>query len=217
MIARLKGTIEGIGEDWALVDVHGVGYLVYASRRTLQAMRMGEEETLLVEMHVREDHIHLFGFVDNQEKQWFTTLITVQGIGTRMALSLLSLYSPEELGRAVMSEDRKALTAADGIGPKLASRVVTELKDKVSRIGDTPVGDALAATHVPRAAERIPPADVRAHPRQDAVSALENLGYGRSEAFSAVGRAAERLGESAEIPALIREALKEFDSTGSGA
>ena len=205
MIGKLTGVVDSTGEDWVIVDVGGVGYVLFCSSRTLTRLGApGEPARLWVETHVREDHIHLFGFVDQAERDWFRLLSTVQGVGARMALAILSVLPPEELVRAIASQDKAALTRANGVGPKLGQRIVTELKDKVGAIewgGDRIV---LAEAGVPDDAQRQPP--------DDAVSALINLGYRRTEAFGAVAKAARELGPEATLEGLIREGLKELSA-----
>jgi Holliday junction DNA helicase RuvA len=201
MIAKLTGILDHIGPEGAVIDVGGVGYLVFGSNRTLgQLPPPGGAARLLIETHVREDHIHLYGFVDAAERDWFRLLTTVQGVGARLALAILSVVGPDELTLAIVSQDRATLARADGVGPKLAARIVNELKDKVG-------GLALAATN---SAVPAPPAGVDAGPTGDAVSALVNLGYRRAEAFGAVTAAARRLGDKITVDALIRAGLQEL-------
>jgi len=199
MIAMLAGIVDRLDADGLVLDVNGVGYLVFASARTLARVpARGQAIRLLVETHVREDHIHLYGFADEGERGWFRLLTTVQGVGARLALALLSALSPDALLTAIMAQDKAALTRADGVGPKLAQRIANELKDKVGGIALGP-----AAVMAPVAA----PAGAAA---ADAVSALVNLGYTRSDAFGAVTQAAKRLGAEAKIDALIRAGLQEL-------
>jgi Holliday junction DNA helicase RuvA len=205
MIGKLTGRVDSHGEDWAIVDVSGVGYVVYCSSRTLAALPgAGEPVSLLVETHVREDHIHLYGFAGAGERDWFRMLSTVQGVGAKMALSILSVLAPDQLVQAIAAQDKAALTRASGVGPKLAGRIIAELKDKAGAIA---LGPALAAA-VPGAAES-PWTDA---PSGDAVSALVNLGYGRGEAFGAVAQAARELGAEAPLEALIKAGLKELSA-----
>lgn len=200
MIARLTGQAEILGEDRAIVDVGGVGYLVFCSGRTL-ARLPGDGATvqLRIETHVREDHIHLYGFADASEHEWFRLLTTVQGVGAKVALAILTVLTPDELLRAVASADKAAVARASGVGPKLAARIVSELKDKVGGIA---LGPAAMAAANGRAAAATADAD--------AVSALVNLGYGRSEAFAAVARAGNRLGTGVALAELIRGGLEEL-------
>ncbi len=232
MIAKLRGIVDFIGEDSVIIDVNGVGYLVFASRRTLTMLPpKGGDAGLMIETHVREDHIHLYGFADNAEKQWFALLTTVQGVGAKVALALLSVLSPTDLLRAIAAQDTTALCRAPGIGPKVATRVVGELKDKASRLNLGPVAAPAAPVAPPAvtsskksAKSAKPAADVSIDTGDaapvvddgavlaDAVSALVNLGYGRSEAFGAVGKAAQQAGEDKTLDTLIRLGLKELSA-----
>jgi holliday junction DNA helicase RuvA len=201
MIAKLAGVIDHIGPDAAVIDVGGVGYLAYCSTRTISRLPVvGSPAALLIETHVREDHIHLYGFLDAAERDWFRRLTTVQGVGARLALAILSAVAPEELGLAILAQDKVALTRADGVGARLATRIVNELRDKVDAVG----------TAAMRPAATVPAPDADAGPTADAVSALVNLGYRRSEAFGAVATAARRLGRAADARALIRAGLQEL-------
>jgi Holliday junction DNA helicase RuvA len=202
MIARLKGLLDDIGEDHIVLDVGGVGYLVQCSAHTLRALPgRGEAVVLEIETHVREDHIHLFGFMDALERDWFKLLQTVQGVGARVALGMLSSVSVGDIGGAIAAQDYVPLTQASGVGPKLAKRLIAELKDKAP----TPnLGAQLAAV----AAGESPTASRQA----DAVSALINLGYGRAEAAAAVAQAARQAGEEAAVEVLITTGLKELAS-----
>jgi Holliday junction DNA helicase RuvA len=201
MIARLTGTIDALERDRAIVDVAGVGYLVRASSRTLSAFAAGDRATLLVETIVREDAIDLYAFATAAERDWFRLLTTVQGVGAKVALSLLSALSAPELARAIATGDRSMITRADGVGPKLANRLASELKDKVSALGVAmPVATGSGTAAPPEAGGAA----------EDAISALVNLGYRRPEAVAAVERAAARLGEGARTEALIAGALKEL-------
>lgn len=197
MIARLSGRVEVLDGDRCIVDVGGVGYLVQASTRTLGALPAGGVATLLIETQVREDAFLLYGFADAAERDWFRLLTTVQGVGAKVALSILSALSPRELIAAIQAGDRGSLTRAAGVGAKLAIRLLTELRDKA---GAMPSGPGFAPVVPP------PTGGVEA----DVLSALLNLGYRRAEAQSAVGRALERLGEGAPLDLAIRESLKEL-------
>jgi Holliday junction DNA helicase RuvA len=198
MIAMLAGIVEQAAADGVVVDVNGVGYLVFASARTLARVpARGEPLKLLIETHVREDHINLYGFADEAERAWFRLLTTVQGVGAKLALAILSVLGPDALVTAVMAQDKAALSRADGVGPKLAQRIANELKDKVGGIALGPAA-AAGASAAPKGAAA------------DAVSALVNLGYSRSDAFGAVHEAAKRLGGEAKIDALIRAGLQEL-------
>lgn len=201
MIARLSGTIDALERDRAIVDVGGVGYLVRASTRTLGAFAAGDRAVLLVETIVREDAIDLYAFATAAERDWFRLLTTVQGVGAKVALSLLSALSAPELARAIATGDRSMITRADGVGPKLANRLASELKDKVSALG--------VAMPVAAGAGAAAPAQAGGA-AEDAISALVNLGYRRPEAVAAVERAATRLGDDARAEALIAGALKEL-------
>lgn len=196
LIAQLTGRVEALEDGRCIIDVSGVGYLVHASTRTLAALPTPPEiARLLVETHVREDAIMLYGFIDSAERDWFRLLNTVQGVGGRVALSVLSALSPLDLVSAIASGDRASLTRAPGVGARLAARLLTELRDK--------------AGAMPSAPGVVVPTPVRGV-AGDAVSALVNLGYRRVEAQPAVAQAIERLGESASLDAVIRDALKEL-------
>jgi Holliday junction DNA helicase RuvA len=197
VIAKLAGIIDSIGSDEVVIDVGGVGYLAFCSARTIGRLPpAGAAVRLLIETHVREDHIHLYGFADAAERDWFGRLTTVQGVGARLALAILSAVSPEQLALAIAAQDKAALTQAEGVGAKLAARIVNELHDKA----------------VSAPAARLAPASVTASDSAaaDAVSALVNLGYRRAEAFGAVAAAAQQLGSAVETAALIRAGLKEL-------
>jgi len=194
VIAHLKGRLESTGIDYAVIDVNGVGYLVGASARTLAALGpRGEAATLFTEMLVAEDSIRLVGFARPDERDWFRLLTAVPGVGARVALAILSALEPAELSRAVMSQDKATVARANGVGPKLAERIVRELKDKV---GGVALGPAAAAQVVPPGAAA------------DAVSALLNLGFRPPEAASAVAAAEEELGSDASLDRLVRLALR---------
>ena len=196
MIARLTGIIDSIGEDHVVIDVAGVGYLVFCSARTLRLLAVGKSASLPTETHVREDHIHLYGFADTVERDWFRLLTTVQGVGAKVALSILSALEPKMLADAIASEDRASVTRAPGVGPKLATRIIAELRDKVASAVVVRPDFAGAA----RGAS------------EDAISALVNLGYRRGEAFGAVSHAVQRLGADAQVEALITAGLKELSA-----
>ena len=200
MIARLTGRIGAMEADRVIIDVGGVGYLVFCSSRTLTQLPGDGEATLHIETHVREDHIHLYGFLETAEREWFTLLQSVQGVGARLALAILSTLPPGELGQAIAQEEKAMLTRAPGVGRRLAQRLVTELKDKVAGLA---LGPAVMV-HEGGAA----PASVES----DAVSALINLGYRPADAAGAVRRASVGLGDAAQLESLIREGLKELSS-----
>ena len=195
MIGKLTGKIESIADGSCLIDVGGVGYLVQASSRTLGNLPSGTV-ALLIETHVREDAILLYGFSDPAERDWFRLLTTVQGVGARVALGLLSALSPRDLVSAIANSDRASLTRAPGVGAKLAIRILSELRDKV---GAMPVGIGFS----------LPP-PLPAGVAEDVLSALVNLGYRRPEAQAAVARVIERLGVDAGLDAVVRDALKEL-------
>jgi Holliday junction DNA helicase RuvA len=199
LIAKLKGVVDTVDADSAIVDVGGVGYLVSASARTLRELAAGDEVTVLVETIVREDAIALYGFLETAERDWFRILTTVQGVGARVALSILSTLSPDEIARAIAAQDRATLSRPAGVGPKLAARLATELKDKAAAFGVAPLGKGVEAPAMPAGSIN-----------EDAVSALVNLGYKRVEAFGAVARVTQRLGVDARLDAVIRAGLQEL-------
>jgi Holliday junction DNA helicase RuvA len=199
LIAKLKGVVDSVDADSAIVDVGGVGYLVSASARTLRELAAGDAVTVLVETIVREDAIALYGFLETAERDWFRILTTVQGVGARVALSILSTLSPDEIARAIAAQDRATLSRPAGVGPKLAARLATELKDKAAAFGVAPVGKGFEAAAMPAGSIN-----------EDAVSALVNLSYKRVEAFGAVARVTQRLGPDARLDAVIRAALQEL-------
>lgn len=200
MIAKLSGRLDSQQEGGCIVDVGGVGYLVFCSARTLSALPgQGEAVSLLVETHVREDHIHLYGFREAGERDWFRLLLGVQGVGARVALAILSVLSPGDLLQAVIAQDRKLVTRAPGVGPKLAGRIVSELKDKT---GNLALGPGAMADAGPASPSAAPAAG------QEAVSALVNLGYRQAEAQIAVQSALGQLGAEAALSELIRDSLK---------
>ena len=177
MIARLSGLMGELGEDFAVIDVGGVGYLVFCSSRTLARMpAVGEGVQIEVDTHVREDHIHLYGFIDAAERSWFRLLTTVQGVGARVGLAILSVLTAEELVQAVAAQDKSAVARANGVGPKLANRIVTELRDKIGglTLGNVATADFISKTHVDS---------------EEAISALVNLGYSRGDAFNVIAKA----------------------------
>ena len=201
MIAKLKGVVDSIDEGSAVVDVNGVGYLVSASSRTLRDLVAGGAATLLVETIVREDAIALYGFLTAAERDWFRILTTVQGVGAKVGLSILSTLSPDEIARAIAAQDRASLSRPAGVGPKLAARLATELKDKAAAFGVAPAPMRAAEAAMPAGPGTV---------NEDAVSALVNLGYRRVEAFGAVARVSQRLGAAAPLDAVIRAGLQEL-------
>ena len=202
MIAQLKGILDAIGDDWAILDVGGVGYHVFCSAKTLQALpQTGEATQLSIITHVREDHIHLYGFASAAEKEWFERLLSVQGVGAKVGLAILSVLDPTMLSQSILAQDKAMIGRASGVGPKLATRILTELKDKVPVFGTevelaTGGGGAGADQGV----------------MADAVSALENLGYRRAEAMSAVAKVNQEAGGNAELQQLITGGLKELSA-----
>ncbi len=214
MIAKLRGLVDTIGEDYCIVDVNGVGYLVFVSAKTIAKLAVGIEASLLIETVVREDSITLFGFADALEKEWFNTLTKVQGVGAKVCLSILSALSPMQLAQAVSAQDKASFTRANGVGPKLAARIVTELKDKVVMV---PVAEFAKEVNmnlsVNEQTENYQDALVsRADDpskMEDAISALVNLGYQRLEAYRAVNLALNN-NPDADVSELIKLSLKEF-------
>jgi Holliday junction DNA helicase RuvA len=203
MIGKLKGVIDSYGEDFVIIDVHGVGYQVHCSTRTLQELpRAGEQATLSIETHVREDQIRLFGFQGDIEREWFRLLQTVQGVGAKVALNVLGTLKPADLASAIATRDKAMVARTPGVGPKVAERIVTELKDK-----------APAYAHIDPALVQLSGAlDEKRAPRPmaDAVSALVNLGYGQPQAAAAIAAAARNAGDGAEVKTLIRLGLREL-------
>lgn len=205
MIGRLKGLIEAFGDDYVLIDVQGVCYEAFCSSRTLQALpRVGEAAVVHIEMIVREDLMRLYGFSSESEKAWFRILTGVQGVGARVALAILSTLSPSELSSAIALQDKAMVGRASGVGPKLAQRIVTELKGKVPELGgadagvlglQSALGEGLASGNV-----------------ADAVSALTNLGYSQAQASGAVARVVAKEGDDTPTEKLIRLGLKELSS-----
>jgi len=197
MIGKLSGTVDSIADDTVILDVNGVGYLVHCPASTVSRLAVGARASLMIEMKVSEDAIKLYGFFAAEEREWFRLLQTVQNVGGKVALSVLSTLSPRELQRALALGDKAMIGRASGVGPKLALRIVTELKDRAPVMMLRGEEDGVAAVaHAPRG------------PEGDAVSALMHLGYSDARAAEAVARAMQALGEHSEASALIREALK---------
>ena len=203
MIGKLKGVIDSYGEDYVILDVGGVGYQVHCSARTLQALPSpGEAAVLSIETYVREDQIKLFGFRSDVEREWFRLLQTVQGVGAKVALAVLGTLRPSELGTAIAMRDKATVARTPGVGPKVAERIVTELKDKAPALADIdPAVVHLAGSLDEKRAPK---------PVADAVSALVNLGYGQPQAAAAIAAAARNAGQAAETAQLIRLGLKEL-------
>ena len=208
MIGKLRGSVDEVDDDHLILDVGGVGYLVHASARTLGRLPgRGEAVALMVETVVREDAILLYGFHEPAERDWFRLLNTVQGVGARHALAILSVLPPDQLAQAVAAQDKQSVSRANGVGPKLAGRITAELKDKAGTIALGPAAGGGDATGAGAAA---PPGPAGGEVSEDAVSALTNLGYKRTEAFTAVAAASRRLGRDAGLQSLITEGLKEL-------
>ncbi|MEK7245038.1 MAG: Holliday junction branch migration protein RuvA [Pseudomonadota bacterium] len=203
MIAKLRGTVDQVGDGFAVVDVGGVGYRVACAASTLGRLRAGQTVSLHVETQVGEDHIRLFGFLEAGEQSWFRLLTTVQGVGAKTALAVLSALRPEDLARAIAADDKTALTRAPGVGGKLAARIAAELRDKVGALA---LGAAARGPGGPTGAKG---AGLEG-PVADAVSALANLGYAPSDAFGAVARAAQAQGAKPSVEELIRAGLAEL-------
>lgn len=197
MIGKLTGTVDSLGPDHVILDVGGVGYQVHCGTPTLAKLAPGASAVLMIDMRITDETIRLYGFSDAEEREWFRLLQTVQNVGSRVALNVLSALSARELARAIALGDKAAVGRAQGVGPKLATRIVTELKDKAPSLmlRGHPQGDVVAAAIAPRGAEA------------DAVAALVKLGYSSSEAAEAVARAGRQLGD-APADALIRESLR---------
>jgi holliday junction DNA helicase RuvA len=203
MIGKLRGTVDAIGEAHAIIDVGGVGYEVQASARTLRGLQLGQEVSLAVETHVREDAIRLYGFLSEVERAWFRILQTIQGVGTKVALAVLGTLSPQELANAIALQNWAAVEQSPGVGKKLAQRIVAELKDKAPALSVAGLG--VPAALAGKAAVP-PPGDATA----EAISALTNLGYQPGLASQAVAAAVAELGEAADTGKLIRRGLKEL-------
>lgn len=201
MFAKLSGILDSVHQDSLILDVSGVGYLVHASARTLsRAGQAGDTLSLLIDTHVREDAISLYGFMDAAEQEWFRLLYSVQGVGPKAALAILSVCPADQLAFAIASGDAVLLRRAEGVGPKLATRIVTELKDKAGKIDLAPKKGVKVAADILRK----PDTD------SDAVSALVNLGYGRSDAYQAVAQARRKANDNDGLQDIIRLALKEL-------
>ena len=203
MIALLRGRVSSTIDDQVVIDTGGVGYLVMCPARTLQRLPpVGGEVELRIQTQVREDSITLYGFSESSEQQWFRLLQGIQGVGARSALALLSVLSPEEMTLAIGAQDKAPLTRASGVGPKLAGRIVLELKDKIGELPSGPAAEPSQQTKVsPQTSDD-----------NDALIALVNLGYSRSEVFAALTRLRDRLEDERDTAVLIREALRELSS-----
>ena len=203
MIGRLKGIIDELGDGWAVVDVNGVGYRVFCSSRTLESFVAGELAVIEVETHVREDHIHLYGFGDLTEKEWFKLLTMVQGVGAKVGLAILGVLGPEDLISAISTSDSATISRAPGVGPKLATRIASELKDKIGAVVLGAASNSISSNDIIAASGKGSSGIIT-----EATSALVNLGYGPSEALSVVALAAEELGDNVTIEELIRNGLR---------
>ncbi len=202
MIGKLKGVVDSVDEENLVLDVGGVGYLVSASARTLRALpSVGEKAELLIETHVREDAIRLYGFLGAQEREWFRLLQSVQGVGAKVALGILGALPADALSAAIAKQDKAMMARAPGVGPKLAARLVLELKDKAPAFG---ASDFAGADMGPERAPKLPKA------AEDAILALVSLGYAHPQAAAAMARISAALGQQAETAALVRAGLKEL-------
>lgn len=204
MIGKLRGRVDEVFEDAVLVDVGGVGYHVFASARTLATVAPGRTSTLVIETHVREDHIHLYGFSTAAERDWFKLLMTVQRVGAKMAMTILSAYSPEQLSHAIVAKDMAAFSRISGVGAKLAERIVSELKDKISKL--SVVRDSLFVVRK-EGKTGLRTTNNEQRTTEDAISALVNLGYTRSEAYAAAIKAAQ---SGKNLDDIIKLSLKEL-------
>ena len=203
MIGKLKGTIDEIGDDHVVLDVHGVGYVAHCSARTLGKLgSAGEAAVLFIETYVREDQFRLFGFLTALEREWFRLLQSVQGVGSKVALAVLSTLTPGELANAIVLQDKTAVSRAPGVGPKVAVRIMTELRNKAPAFA----GEASASIGLKQELGE----GVASAPVSDAVSALTNLGYSRDQAANAIAAALKNGGEGADSAKLIRLGLKEL-------
>jgi Holliday junction DNA helicase RuvA len=205
VIGKLRGKVDSVRDDYLILDVGGVGYLVFASSRTLSVVEPVQGEvSLIIETHVREDHIHLYGFMNEAEREWFRLLTSVQGVGARVALAIMGAFSTEEIATIIGSQDKVMMTRAAGVGKKLAERIVIELKSKVAALPTSPVAGLDKPTGKALASAVIAASSVR----DEAVSALVNLGYTKVDAFAAVARAQQAGADALED--LIRQGLKEL-------
>jgi len=199
MIGKLKGKVDEIDEDSAIIDVGGVGYLVFCSGKTLSNLAIGDAAMLIIETHVREDHIHLLGFANKNERDWFRLLTTVQGVGVKMALAVLGIFDAASLANIIAAKDTKSLTRVSGVGAKLAERIVTELKNKIAKL---PASELKITSG--KSDSSLPPASTN----EDAISALVNLGFNRVDAYNAVSLATVSLDDAITLDNLISESLK---------
>jgi Holliday junction DNA helicase RuvA len=203
MIGKLTGVVDGFGADWAILDVRGVGYHVFCSVKTLEALPgRGEVATLFIETQIRDDQIRLVGFMSEVEREWFRLLLTVQGVGSKVALAVLGTLNSSELASAIALQDQAMIARTPGVGPKVAARIAAELKDRAPGITGVDMGVIRLQSEL---GGKIAP-----KPAADAVSALVNLGYGQMQASAAIAAALREAGEGAETARLIRLGLKEL-------
>lgn len=196
MIAKLKGIIETIGDGFVIVDVGGVGYLVFCSHQTLTNLpARGQAGALFIETHVREDHIHLYGFLTEEEKKWFLLLTKVQGVGAKVALAVLSIMKPSQIATTIISSDKNAFAKAEGVGAKLALRIITELKDKAEIV-------SFAKAALPQSQA------IKSDLLESGISALINLGYQRAEAYLLLTKIISSSAKELTLSELIKSALK---------
>lgn len=205
MIGKLKGLVDAIGESHAIIDVNGVGYEVQLSARTLRNLKIGEVATLTIDTHVREDAIRLYGFTSEVERNWFRTLQTVQGVGSKVALGVLGVLSTQDLANAIALQNWAAVEQAPGVGKKLAQRIVAELKDKAPALSVAGLNVAAQGTGV-----AVDAGPVEGQAAAEAISALSNLGYNPAQASAAVAAALKDLGPGVDTAQLIRRGLKEL-------
>lgn len=203
MIGKLTGRVDAVGESHAIIDVHGVGYEVQLSARTLRNLKLGDEVSLTIDSHVREDAIRLYGFSSEVERSWFRSLQTIKGVGSKVALSILGTLAPQDLANAIALQDWVAVEQAPGVGKKLAQRITAELKDKAPAL-------SVAGLNVPAAAGIAAGPAPAGNAAAEALSALTNLGYNPAQASAAVAAAAKELGPDADTARLIRRGLKEL-------
>lgn len=205
MIGKLRGKVDAIGESHAIIDVNGVGYEVQCSARTLRNMQLGDTASLTIDTHVREDAIRLFGFSSEVERSWFRTLQSIQGVGAKVALAVLGALSSQDLANAIALGNWATVEQAQGVGKKLAQRIVLELKDKAPAL-------TVAGLNVPaaKAGGGTAPQPGTPMAAAEAISALTNLGYNPAQAAAAIAAAMQELGEDADTPKLIRRGLKEL-------
>lgn len=207
MIGKLRGKVDAIGESILILDVNGVGYEVQASVRALRALKVGEDASLTIDTHVREDAIRLYGFASEVERTWFRTLQNVQGVGAKVALAVLGVLSPQDLANAVALGNWGAVEQAPGVGKKLALRIVSELKDKAPALSVAGLKAPSGASSAGGGATAIP---VEGNATAEAISALTNLGYAPAQAAQAVAIASQELGADSDTAQLLRRGLKEL-------